>query len=57
VAELEGAIERAAGEFHEARVKLLDMTSLWETRQFLVESMRRCWVALGKWGDGPKETP
>ena len=57
VAELEGALNRAAGDFHEARRKLLDNnTSLWETQQFLIESKRRCLTVLGKWDDGPKET-
>ena len=56
IAELEGALEQAASDFREVRRQLLDNTSLWETRQFLVDSVRRCWAALGKWEDGPKET-
>jgi hypothetical protein len=55
IAELEGALNQAADDFHEARRQLLGNASLWETRQFLVESKRRCWAALGKWDDGPKE--
>jgi hypothetical protein len=55
VAELQGSLDRAVVDFHEVWRKRLDYAPLWETRRFLIDSMRRCWVALGKWDDGPRD--
>lgn len=45
VAELEARVAELQGSLDRAVVD----------RRFLIDSMRRCWVALGKWDDGPRD--